>query len=131
MIYDKYIQYYTIYDPNLPDRIQLYKNDILDILSHIDPNYDIYINVSPGWIPLIVNLHKQILSILPNYKIHQIKEKFGALRYYIDEHTDLVWDFIYEAENLSAITCDICSQPGKLIKFFARYSTRCDQCANL
>lgn len=129
-IYNQYAQYYSTYNKVLPDNIENYKQDLLDILSRIDPAYGVNLYFPPGWIPLVVNLHKQILSVLPNYKIHQVKEKFGTLRYYINEHTDLVWNFIHEAEQQSAVTCSICSSPGKLIKKFVAYTTLCDQCAN-
>lgn len=122
-LYIQYAKYYPHYN------IEPYKEDILDILSRIDPAYGVNIYFPPGWIPLVVNLHKQILSLLPDYKIHQVKEKFGTLRYYIDQHTDLVWHFIHEAEKQSAITCAMCSQPGKLTRRFFNYSTLCDHCA--
>ena len=37
-----------------------------------------------GWLGIIQDLDKQIAKIAPHYEIDQIKEKFGALRYYYD-----------------------------------------------
>ena len=36
-----------------------------------------------GWMPLIKELNEKIETLFPDYDIEQIKEKFGALRYYI------------------------------------------------
>lgn len=37
----------------------------------------------PEWEELIIQLDKDIAKIDPNYKVVQVKQKFGGLRYYI------------------------------------------------
>ena len=41
-------------------------------------------DVPAGWEQLIVDLDARLAAIDPDYAVAQIKEKFGALRYYID-----------------------------------------------
>lgn len=48
------------------------------------------------------------------FKIVQIKEKFGTLRFYTNGWTDEIGAAITEAERASAVTCEDCGEPGKL-----------------
>jgi hypothetical protein len=114
---------------------------ILDIYSKFDSNYRISLDIRPGWIPLLVSLHKNISSLVDNYQIYQIKEKFGTLRFYA---TPIVSDlylpedkqsilnsfnqFIHAAENDSAEICEVCSKPGTLSSSNHWYKTRCNDC---
>lgn len=47
------------------------------------PTPEILGGVGPGWWPIIEELHKQLLTIDPDYTLGQVKEKFGQLRYYV------------------------------------------------
>lgn len=49
-------------------------------------NNDLYVEewIDDPWYPAIKLCHDQISSVVPNYNIAQIKEKFGGLRFYID-----------------------------------------------
>ena len=40
------------------------------------------------WYPIIIDAHNKLKAIDPNYKVGQIKEKFGGLRYYYDSDID-------------------------------------------
>lgn len=40
-----------------------------------------------GWLPIIERLNEQLREIDPDYVIDQIKEKFGALRFYFSAPT--------------------------------------------
>jgi hypothetical protein len=42
------------------------------------------------WKPAIVACHEDLVKIDPEYRISQIKEKFGGLRYYYD--SSVLWD---------------------------------------
>lgn len=57
-------------------------NDIQDILNHIDPQYEKTIHTPETWHPHIIECHKQLKNLDPQYTIYQIKEKFNELRYY-------------------------------------------------
>ena len=65
-IYNQHIKRYSFYTSKLPFDIQHYKQHIVNILSKIYPEYGITLNINPGWIPLIVDLHKQISSLVPD-----------------------------------------------------------------
>lgn len=91
-----------------------------------------------GWIPLIEKLDAKLAAIDPDYEIHQIKEKFGALRYYVkfsfksgrewnpDTYEEIIVDpeayakfqqcykMIDEATHESAHTCEVCGNEGKI-----------------
>lgn len=49
-----------------------------------------------------------------NVRIFQVKEKFGGLRFYIDEAPLVIHDAIQAAEIESFKTCEICGRPGEL-----------------
>ena len=61
-------------------------------------------------------------------EIHQIKEKFGGLRFYVGEVPDDVHEAINTAERQSEETCEKCGQPG-IIRYGSWMKTLCDDCA--
>ncbi len=74
--------------------------------------------IGEGWYDIIRELDKQIAELYPEYVVNQVKEKFGGLRYYIDDipdevHAD-VYDFINEAYMKANVSCDVCGAPGKI-----------------
>ena len=44
----------------------------------------------------------------------QVKEKFGTLRFYTDNWHPVTDAYISFAENMSAITCEVCGNPGTI-----------------
>ena len=116
---DQYWQGYInrIENIEIRDQQHLYTSQMLDLLSHFKDydNFSPSLDIGPGWIPIIVDLHSSILSILPNYTILQIKEKFGGLRYYIVDNSDYVTPQIQQeanhlirlAEQKSFQTCEL------------------------
>ena len=63
-----------------------------------------------GWFDLLWKLCEDIEKLNPNedFKIVQIKEKFGTLRCYIDGSTDAIFDRISKAEEDSYKICEKC-----------------------
>jgi len=59
------------------------------ILRRITDGWGRWIACDSGWYSLIVELDEQLRALLPNYVIHQIKEKFGGLRYYWEAGEDV------------------------------------------
>lgn len=55
---------------------------ITNILRRIPDGWGRWISCDKGWYPLIVALDKELAAICPDYELHQVKEKFGTLRYY-------------------------------------------------
>ncbi|MGZ5799950.1 MAG: hypothetical protein ACXWJZ_04890 [Burkholderiaceae bacterium] len=71
---------------------------------------------------------------LQNFEIAQIKEKFGALRFYYEGLPDddlllkQIRALVAEAEKKSRETCMACGQPAQLSTEEATYSTYCPAC---
>jgi hypothetical protein len=59
-------------------------------------------------------------------KAVQIKEKFGTLRFYVDQASEIQFTLIEDAEERSAQICDICGAPARL-RDEGWMMTRCDQ----
>ena len=61
-------------------------------------------------------------------EIHQIKEKFGGLRFYVGPASDSLLNAIEDAESLSFTICEDCGEPGKT-RGGGWIRTLCDGCA--
>lgn len=92
------------------------------------------IGVGDGWF----NILDELCAVLEKHGVvaMQIKEKFGTLRFYInnltpdlkfDTKSEEVWDAIDKAERKSATTCEQCGAEGKLRKG-GWLVTLCDKC---
>lgn len=86
------------------------------------PKQPVVYEVGEGWIPLIRELESLLRSISPDYKIVQVKEKFGGLRYYADyvpapgapvEHAKIFAALIRMWEGMSFSVCEECGQYGE------------------
>jgi len=71
-----------------------------------------------GWFKILDNLMDEIKKIDVNksVSVHQVKEKFGGLRFYIEGGNDEVNKLINKAEEKSYKTCEVCGKPGKTNK---------------
>lgn len=98
-----------------------------------------------GWFQLIWNLcedlEKQIKKELNpkettkallnddhGFRVQQVKEKFGGLRFYTSSGSEKIYDLIEKAENKSETICEICGKPGKLSSDRGWMSTICRKC---
>lgn len=83
---------------------------------------------SEGWIPLITDLIEKLaeLDTEKQLRVHQIKEKFGGLRFYINSGTEEMYNLINEAEEKSYHTCEVCGKEGKLREDLGWIKTLCD-----
>ena len=59
----------------------------------------------------------------------QVKEKFGGLRFYIDNSSDFASGAISAAESMSLVTCEFCGNPGKS-NGGGWVRTRCSPCSD-
>lgn len=90
-----------------------------EIKDKIDPLYGKHIACDEGWHHLVAKCHLEMMEIDPNYKIYQIKEKFGGLRYYFDTKLDYMSEYrmfqiTSKYELLSQETCEKTGKPGNL-----------------
>jgi len=80
-----------------------------------------------GWDQIIIDLDAKLNELAPDYKIRQVKQKFGCLRYYIDTYNEEIMDAIDEAGRQSLKTCEDCGEPGKHRKLSGFWqATLCD-----
>ena len=90
------------------------------------------IETGNGWYNLIDNLCAMIMEYckLNNYPIpeaSQVKEKYGTLRFYMDNSNNDIENLINIATHTSAITCEICGKIGELNNG-PWYLVKCDSC---
>lgn len=119
-----------------------YTSDIINILDRFEHPFPKALDIGPGWIPLIVDLHDQLKKISSEYRIHQIKQKHAKLRYYaypifsedisLEDSRKLLNDFsnlCYKAEDKSATMCEQCFDIGNVTRI-SIYSmmTLCSTC---
>jgi hypothetical protein len=71
-----------------------------------DPNYE--------WSAFVPREKRKVLKPIPQVEATQVKEKFGTLRFYTNHSDEVINNLIGLAENMSAVTCEICGSPGKL-----------------
>lgn len=64
----------------------------------------------PGWLPILLKLNDDLTAIDPDYRIVQVKEKFGGLRYYIESVSKMaeLEAVVRVAEAEAARTCELC-----------------------
>jgi hypothetical protein len=97
-----------------------------------------------GWMTIINDTHRKLKYIDPDYKIGQIKEKFGGLRYYYDQSLEISYgdirreimdDIVTVAEIKASKTCELCGTCENKYKVELRihrgfYYTNCEECSN-
>jgi hypothetical protein len=117
-----------IFSPEKTKLIQKYPTVFKD-LDHLD------FSCEDGWISLLDDLCESLeeeLESVPkeireDFYVVQIKEKFGALRFYTSICYPDLDDLISYAEKKSAKICEFCGASGELRKQ-GWLNTRCDQC---
>jgi len=82
------------------------------------------VDVDEGWYQIITDCDKALMQIDPDYKIAQIKQKFGGLRYYFEPSSSTYDDELWEKmnavvlayEKIASITCEATGNSGVLMK---------------
>lgn len=94
----------------------------------------IYFECQEGWMGLIYALSLNLEGMIQKeYENHedcyaiQVKEKFGALRFYMCMCTEEMYKLIYEFEKISKTVCEICGKPGKTVTVKNWVCTRCEE----
>lgn len=114
-----------------------YAAELGKILDRIPKKWGRWIDVQAGWFPLVVATDQRLAEIDPNYIVHQIKEKYGTLRYSCASSLDdagpdvlNMFDAITDdAECTSAVTCQQCGEPGSLRQINQLTKTLCSSCS--
>jgi hypothetical protein len=79
-----------------------------------------------GWYPLIKDLITDLIELGWDKQVCQVKEKFGALRFYINTGSDEIFKKIHSYENQSYETCETCGEKGEL-RLVGWYKTLCNK----
>ena len=104
---------------NIPDDAGEHAGGLEAILRRIPDGWGRWISCGPGWYPLICELDSALVQLDSAYIVHQVKEKFGTLRFYAesDRFTGLrneFYAYISAAEARTAETCELCGERGQL-----------------
>lgn len=107
--------------------------------------------VGDGWFQILFDLSKKIeealkekdrlngglktnatreprTSHLKDFRVVQVKEKFGGLRFYVSQNfDDDVRQLIADAERQAGVTCEDCGKPGSLRNKSGWVFTACDE----
>ena len=115
---------------HVPDDAGEYEPALRALLARIPDGWGPWIDCGPGWYPILARLEERLQQIDPDYRVHQIKEKFGTLRFYFSSrHLDASLEVAADAEAESERTCERCGNPGSLRKRNGWFRTVCDDCA--
>jgi hypothetical protein len=79
-----------------------------------------------GWFPLIKDLITDLIELGWDKQTFQVKEKFGALRFYINTGSDEIFKKIHSYENQSYEICETCGEKGEL-RLVGWYKTLCNK----
>ena len=81
------------------------------------------IDIDEGWYQIVLDCDKELTKLDPDYKLHQVKEKFGELRYYIRQSDGcglgtlgVMNEIIQKYERLSSQTCEATGHHGVLMR---------------
>lgn len=87
----------------------------------------------PGWYSLIERLSTDLAAIirqdgLRRFRVVQVKEKFGELRFYVKGSNERSLTRIAEAMREAESTCEACGAPSCIRTVGGWLSTLCDGC---
>lgn len=98
-----------------------------NLYKHFEKGWFQEIRCDSGWMNLIADCHEELYSLDPKYKIAQIKEKFGGLRFYCSttnlSNAEKFRNVVNKYENLSLKVCEMSGQDGVLMKKNGIYKT--------
>ena len=121
---------------HVPEDAGEYTDGLVAIMMRIPDGWGRWISCDRGWYRIIIDVDQQLAKLDPNYAVHQVKEKFGGLRYYfaatsaVDEETwEKMQQIVRKAEKLADKTCEICGSTEKVaLRDHGWWKTMCDHC---
>lgn len=92
--------------------------------------------VGPGWRPLVERIDREVEALAPGYRVDQVKEKFGTLRFYFGNVPEALYDqveaIVDAGEAESGRICEDCGKPGTTAappgRRFGWVRTLCPEC---
>lgn len=115
---------------NMTDSLELKLAKRFSFASHV------LFEHGDGWYDILYNLFEKIekelhYSLDDEFCILQVKEKFGTLNVYTSmiPNGSSIFDYIYEAEQESKFTCEICGSKEKVeLRGRCWFQTLCFKC---
>lgn len=86
------------------------------------------LSIPDAWVPLVDELCDDLQELDPDIVAHQVKSKFGGLRFYTGGTSEEALDRIREAADKSFNICQQCGGEGERVGQ-AYVNTLCDECA--
>ncbi len=69
---------------HVPDGAGEYEGALRRLLLRIPDGWGRWISCSPGWFELLARAERELAAVCPTFTVHQIKEKYGTLRLYVE-----------------------------------------------
>jgi hypothetical protein len=73
---------------HVPDDAGEHEEALLHLLERIPDGWGRWISCSSGWFALLARAERELADVCPTFAVHQIKEKFGTLRLYVEFDSD-------------------------------------------
>ena len=121
---------------------RLYSTD--EIVPDFDPEDPVYTRLDdmpPGWhmafgVEMCEDIRDALLyeggdELLDSYRIGQIKEKYGELRWYSSPHLKIIDEIIDYYTEVSSRTCARCGVAAQKINLHGWLIPLCDSCAEI
>lgn len=89
-------------------------NEIKNYRGTVVTRESVLSQVGPGWRMLVNTLIDDLFSAGWDGSLHQIKEKFGGLRFYTGALSGRQHDLVKAASLASEKTCETCGMPGEI-----------------
>lgn len=73
---------------HVPDDAGEHEEALLRLLQRIPDGWGRWISCSSGWFALLARAERELSDVCPTFVVHQVKEKFGTLRLYVEFDVD-------------------------------------------
>lgn len=93
----------------------------------LDGWYSLILTLSLKLYPLVLKEHETPNEYGCYPRATQVKEKFGGLRFYMENATDEMYALIDAAEEKSESTCEECGSPGSIDSSRNWLQCRCEE----
>ena len=83
---------------HVPSDAGEFEEGLRRIMVRIPDGWGRWISCDKGWYKILTDLDADLTRIVPGYEVHQVKEKYGRLRYYASTALSIVDETLPEPE---------------------------------